>query len=397
MQRRHQFLERNIMTDIPLKHGVFLAPYHPVEESVTTWFQHDIELAQHLDRMGFDELWVGEHHSGGFETIASPELFIAAAAQVTRRLHFGTGVITLPYHNPLMVANRIAQLDHMTRGRVSFGFGPGLLMRDASMLGLNPSETRSRMTEALEIIMRLLKGEAVTHRSDWITLDNARAHLLPYTQPLPEFSVASAGTPSGGAAAGKYGLSMLCVAASTAGGFDVLGSNWQIAQEAAAANGHVMDPRKLRLVAPMHIAETREQARENVKHGLERWADYYDMASPNPFDRSGGDLVDMLTTSGRAVVGTPADAIAMIERLRGRQGQFGVFLAQHVDWADWDATRKSYELYARYVMPHFSRADQNRRIMLDQMRTDLADASKLRADAAAKSFADHAAATSKVA
>jgi len=376
------------MSHVPLRHGVFLAPYHPIEEGPTTWLRRDIQLARHLDELGFDELWVGEHHSGGYEMIASPELLIAAAAEVTRRLRFGTGVITLPYHNPLMVANRIAQLDHQTMGRVSFGFGPGLLMTDALMLGLDPDKTRDIMLESLDVVVRLLRGETVSAKTPWYTLVNARAHLLPFSQPL-EIAVASAGTPSGGKAAGRFGASMLCVAASQQGGYDVLASNWKIANETAAQYGNTMDPAKLRLVAPVHIAETREKARENVKHGLERWAKYYDMVAPNPFPRDGRDLVDVLIDSKRAVIGTPDDAIAMIERLRGKQGQFGVFLAQHVDWADWDQCIKSYELYARYVMPHFSGANANRKATYEWMNERNADLLAMRRGAAEKAFAKH--------
>ncbi|VTU31729.1 Limonene 1,2-monooxygenase [Variovorax sp. PBS-H4] len=383
------------MSQIPLQHGVFLAPYHPNEESPTTWLRRDIELAQHLDKLGFAELWVGEHHSGGFEIIASPDLFIAAAAEVTRRIRFGTGVMTLPYHNPLVVANRIAQLDHQTMGRVSFGFGPGLLMSDALMMGIDPEKTRDMLLEAMDVIVRLLRGECVTAKTEWFNLVEARAHLLPYSQPL-EMAVASAGTPSGGRAAGKFGMSMLCVAASQVGAFDVLASNWKIANEVAAQYGNTMDPAKLRLVAPVHIAETREKARENVRHGLDRWVRYYDMASPNPFPKDGRDPVDILIDSGRAVIGTPEDAIAMIERLRGKQGQFGVFLAQHVDWADWDQTMKSFELYARYVMPHFSGANANRIATYNVMAERVEEFKALRRGAADKAFAQHEAAPRKV-
>ena len=91
----------------------------------------DLELVEWLDQLGYDEAWIGEHHSAGFEIIASPELFIAAAAERTKHIRLGTGVISLPYHNPLMVADRIMQLDHKTRGRVMFGVGPGLLPSDA--------------------------------------------------------------------------------------------------------------------------------------------------------------------------------------------------------------------------------------------------------------------------
>jgi limonene 1,2-monooxygenase len=375
------------MSTVPLRHGVFLAPYHHVEENPTMLLERDLELAKHLDRMGFDEMWVGEHHSGGFETICAPDIFIAAATQLTSRLRFGTGVMTLPYYNPLIVANRIALLDHMTRGRVSFGFGPGLLMQDALMMGIEPTKTRDMMLQSIDCIVRLLRGETVTETTDWYTLKDARAHLLPFSQPL-EMAVASAGTPSGGSAAGKYGMAMLCVAATTKGGYDVLGSNWKIANDVAAKHGNTMNPAQLRLVAPMHIAETREKARENVRHGVQKWAGYYNLSSPNPFDGD-GDIVDKLIESKRAVIGTPDDAIEMIERLRGKQGQFGVILTQHVDWADWDETFKSYELYARFVMPHFNNTNVNRRSTLKVMEDQYAQHASLRQESSAQAFAKH--------
>ena len=376
---------------VVLKHGVFLAPFHNPVENPTIGLRQDIELARIADDLGYDEYWFGEHHSGGLETISSPELMIAAAAEVTRRIRLGTGVITLPYHNPLMVANRIAQLDHLTRGRAIFGLGPGLLVEDAAMLGIQPGQTRQMMAEAIEVILRLLKGEVVTEKTDWFTLENARLHLLPFTRPHPQIAVASSGTPSGGRTAGKYGFSMLCVAATDIGGFNVLAENWKIAEEMGAIHGNIMDRQNLRLVAPMHIAETREKARDNVRYGLERWIRYYSCVAPQPFDTQGKDPVDALVDSGRAVIGTPDDAIALIERLHGKQGDFGVFLHQHVDWADWDQTKKSYELYARYVMPHFSGVNANRLASWESLQKNAADYQEKRNKAAQEMFAKHAA------
>ena len=113
------------MTQITLRHGIFLPPFHPVEENPTACLDRDLELMVWLDRLGFDEAWIGEHHSAGFEIIASPEVFIAAAAQRTRHIRLGTGVSSLPYHHPLMLADRMVLLDHLTRGRVMLGAGPG--------------------------------------------------------------------------------------------------------------------------------------------------------------------------------------------------------------------------------------------------------------------------------
>jgi len=346
---------------IKLRNGIFLAPFHPVDEDPTLCIQRDLELIEHLDRLGYDEAWVGEHHSAGYEIIASPELFIAAAAERTKRITLGSGVISLPYHNPLMVANRVIQLDHQTKGRFMLGVGPGLLPSDAFAMGIHPSTQRDRMVEAIEVILRLFKGERVTHKSDWFTLVDATCQLKPYTWPHPEVAVASSVTPSGGKLAGKHGFGMLCVAATQEGGYDALGINWKVANDVAAENGRKMDPEKLRLVGPVHIAETRAEAYKNVEFGIRKWQDYFGGISAVA-GRQGTETqtIEELAKSGQIVVGTPDDAIAQIRRLQAKQGEFGVFLQLAHNWANFDATKKSYELWQRHVTPVINGANSKR-------------------------------------
>ncbi len=337
---------------IKMRNGIFLAPFHPVNEDPTLCLERDMELIEHLDRLGYDEAWVGEHHSAGFEIIPSPEIFIAAVAERTKRIKLGTGVVSLPYHNPLMAANRIVQLDHQTRGRAMFGVGPGLLPSDAFSMGIDPSTQRTRMVEAIEVILRLFAGERVTAKTDWFTLVDATCQLLPYTSPHPEIAVASSVTPSGGRLAGRNGFGMLCVAATQAGGYDALAINWEVANKIAAENGRKMDPERLRLVGPVHIAETREKAFENVKYGFEEWRGYFSGITAIAGRESLEDRpIEKLVEEGVAVVGTPDDAIAQIRRLQKKQGEFGCFLQLAHNWADFENTKKSYELWQRYVTP----------------------------------------------
>jgi limonene 1,2-monooxygenase len=349
----------------------------------------DLELMQWLDRLGFDEAWIGEHHSAGWELISCPELFIAVAAERTKSIRFGTGVISLPYHNPLMTANRIIQLDHHTRGRVMFGAGPGLLAADALMLGIDPNTQRDRMAEALDVILRLFKGESVTEKTEWYSFVGARTHLLPYTKPYPEVAVVSSVTPSGGRLAGKYDLSMICVAATNPFGFDALAANWKIANDLAAEQGRQMDPSRLRLVGPMHIAETRAQAFANVKFGFEPYLNYLNNNQPRFIVPSGQDPAEWFVENKFGVIGTPDDAIALIERLYAKQGDFGVFLQQVHNWADFAQTKRSYELYQRYVIPHFSQDNRPRIESFDWCSAHRDELTEKRASAARAMFEKH--------
>jgi limonene 1,2-monooxygenase len=342
----------------PLKFGIFLAPFHPVGQSPTLALERDMDLVVHLDRLGFDEAWIGEHHSAGYEIIASPEVFIAAAAERTKHIRLGTGVSSLPYHHPLMLTDRLVLLDHLTRGRVMMGVGPGALPSDAFMMGIPVAEQRDRMEEALEAVLLLLRSdEPVTMKTDWFTLDDARLNLRPYTYPHFEVAVASQISPAGSRAAGRFGTSLLSIGATNQQGFDLLGYHWQIAEERAAQFDTSVDRRNWRLVGPVHVADTREQAYADVQFGLADWVDYFQRVAALPIapDTSNADeMADAINQSGFAVIGTPDDAIAQIQRLWDQSdGGFGTFLVMAHEWADTDATRKSYELLARYVFPEF--------------------------------------------
>ena len=163
-----------LVYDKSLRFGLFFAPFHSAKLNPTYAFERDLMLTEHLDRLGFEEVWYGEHHSGAMEMVASPELMVAAAAQRTKYIRLGTGVKSLPYYNPFLLAETMAQLDHMTRGRAMFGVGPGALPSDAKMIAIPVSAIRHRMEESLDTIVALMRGETVTRKTDWFDLREAR-------------------------------------------------------------------------------------------------------------------------------------------------------------------------------------------------------------------------------
>ena len=342
-----------------LKFGIFLAPFHWSGENPTMSLQRDMELLQHLDALDYDEAWVGEHHSAGWETISSPEIFIAAAAERTRNIMLGTGVLSLPYHHPLMVANRMVQLDHMTRGRAMMGVGPGALVTDAYMLGIDATIQRQRMDEAFGFVLRLMtETEPITYKSDWFELREAMLQLRPYTKPHMPISVASVQSPSGVALAGKYGASVLTITVPrdpSTGGTDLDGL-WGIAEESAAEHGKTVSRDDWRLVMPVHLAETKKEAIEQARIGAGKYQrDYFEhtMGRDPVVDGPADQIIEAMVENNSWIVGTPDDCIEGIRNLEKRSGGFGGFMVQAIDWAPREHVLHSYELLARYVMPQF--------------------------------------------
>jgi limonene 1,2-monooxygenase len=282
---------------------IFMAPFRPAGDNPTLALQRDLELVQHLDRLGWDEAWIGEHHSAGTEIIASPEIFIATAAERTRNIKLGTGVISVSYHNPLWVAERAVLLDHLTRGRFMLGLGPGSLPTDAMMVGLDQSQTRELLAQGVDIIMQLLTSDQpVTFANDRWDLREARLHLRPYSNPLFDVAVAAVASPAGPQIAGKHGIGLLSVGATQAAGFDALAMHWDVMEERAATFGTAVDRDGWRLVGLMHIAETREQAYKDVEYGIEHWFAIFQTVAAFPQMAVGGDnvreMIDFVNETG---------------------------------------------------------------------------------------------------
>jgi limonene 1,2-monooxygenase len=339
-----------------LDFGIFMAPFHREGENPTLALQRDLELVQALDQLGYDEAWIGEHHSSGWEIIASPEVFIAAAAERTKRIRLGTGVVSIPYHHPFHTADRMVLLDHLTQGRVMFGVGPGALPSDAYMLGIPPTTQRPRMDEGLGVIIQLMTSEEpVNYKCDWFELNDAKLQLKPYQRPTMPIAVASTLSPAGMTSAGKHGAGVLSVASYSEAGLQALQTQWGFCEEAAAKAGRpAPDRQNWRIVMPFHLAETKEQAIADVEDGIMSWNnDYFvgTLGAPNQQPVSSGrEAIERLTGFG-GVVGTPEEAVATINKLQEVSGGFGCILGLAHEWANREKTLKSYELMARYVMP----------------------------------------------
>lgn len=337
-----------------MKFGIFMAPFHRVGENPTLALERDLDLIEYLDQLDYDEAWIGEHHSAGWELIASPELMIAAAAQRTKTIKLGTGVVSLPYHHPLMVADRMVQLDHMTRGRAMLGVGPGALTSDAYMMGISAVTQRGRMDEALGAILALFRGEVVNMETEWFTLRDARLQIAPYSDPHMTVAVASTFSPAGPTTAGKHGAGVLSIAAFQPGGLISLKNTWQQAEDAADKAGKTANRDDWRLVIPFYLADSRKEAIKDVAEGALHFnTAYFENTLGRPIDPENPSDIESQVKRGGAIVGTPDDAIEAIENILELSGGFGALLGLAHEWTSYEKTKRSFELWARYVAPRF--------------------------------------------
>jgi limonene 1,2-monooxygenase len=342
-----------------LKFGAFLAPHHPIGENPLLQFRRDLDLVEQLDRLGYDEFWCGEHHSSGWEMIGSPEMFLAAAGERTKRIKLATGVISLPYHHPFNVAQRMVQLDWMTGGRAIFGSGPGALASDAHTLAIDPMVQRDRQDEAIGVIRRLFRGERVSAKSDWFTLQDCQLQLLPLQEEMP-FAVASQISPSGMTLAGKHGIGVISIGSLSSEGLGALKTQWGFAEAAAKQHGTTVDRGEWRVLLSWHIAETRERAIAEAREGLMRHHNQYVVGTlqrpgAKPF-RDADEAIEKTAYSpeAAATIGTPDDLIARIRSVLEKSGGFGTVVGFVHDWANPENTTRSWDMVARYVVPEIN-------------------------------------------
>jgi limonene 1,2-monooxygenase len=346
-----------------MKFGIFMAPFHRVGENPSLAFERDLQLIEWLDELGFDEAFVGEHHSAGWEIISSPEVFMAVAATRTKRIMLGSGVVSVPYHHPFHIANRFALLDQLTRGRVILGCGPGALPSDAYMLGIETTTQRDRMVEGVQAIMRLFNEEGgVSIDGSYFKMRDAHLQVKPFQKPHMPVFVANTFSPSGMVAAGKLGCGVLSIATFAPGGLNELPKRWALGEEIAAESGKTIDRNNWRLVFPVHLAESKKEALDDMRDGCNLWIKKYfikTLGAQIQFEEYPGQPIDemnadRMASRGGVIVGTPDDAIAKIKEVwEASGGGFGGMLLLAHEWAPREKILHSYELWARYVAPHF--------------------------------------------
>lgn len=339
----------SLSTSPRLKFGLFMQPVHHPRENPTLALERDLQLLEHLDRLGFDQAWIGEHHSTGWETINAPDIFIAAAAARTQHIHLGTGIVPLPVHHPLHVVDRAILLDHLTRGRTMLGVGVGGgLPSDLHVFGLNRQQASERFQEAFDVVMQLLTTtEPMTLKTDWFELRDVIPHIAPFTQPHMPIGIPT-DNPETLEKIGRYGAYLL-----TGAPAHRIPAIFEHIQRGAEQAGRTASRDQILLAMNVHLAPTREQALADVRDGAtEEHFDFKVAVNGAPLPDAPRDTwADSLPD--KAIIGTPDDAIERITAMLETSGGFGGILIQSKEWTSREAIWRSYELFARYVMPHF--------------------------------------------
>lgn len=342
-------------TKTPERFGFVHVPLHEIAINPTLQLERDIQLIEWAEMLGFEEAWFGEHHSVGHEIIGTPEMLLAAAAQRTKTIRLGTGVVSVPYHHPFHVAERAVLLDHLTRGRAIIGVGPGSLTSDAHMLGIDVADSRRMLAEGLDVIVRLLEGEILTEETDWFKLVDARLQLNSFRRPRVELAAAAVASPSGARAAGRYGMGMINLAAMNPEAFEALRGHWEVVEHEAAKAGRPATRDGWRLSALMHLADTEEQAREDLRYGLVETLNYLGKISilPAVEGETYDEVLDSAIEQNVVTIGTYEKAIEVIESLAEQTGGFGCFCMTLIDYVPFAAQKRSLEIFAERVIPHF--------------------------------------------
>jgi len=339
-----------------MRFSLFMQPVHVPGENPTVAFERDLELIEWWDTLGFDEVFIGEHHSSGWETIASPAVFIAAAAGRTMRIRLGSGVVPLGLHHPLYVADEYILLDHLTRGRTILGVGAGGgIPSDPYVVGVEPAELQPRFAAAFEAMTRLLEStEPYSVTTEWFELRDAVLQVRPYTSTGLPLAVVTGKNPDTLAQIGRHGAIWL-----TALPPQQVSEAWAHVEAGASAAGVTADRSRIRLNSIIHLADSREQAFADVREAAGR--EQFDfgvpiLGRPEPEGVGRDEWIDVMAQAPNVVIGTPDDAIEKIRAIQSDSGGVGGLMVMSKEWASRAATLHSYELMARYVFPEFQEA-----------------------------------------
>ena len=340
-----------------MKFSLFMMPCHHPKDNPTLAFQRDIGLIHLADKLGFDEAFIGEHHSGGWETMPAPEMALSMAAAKAHRIRLGTSVFSAPFHHPFYLAERMAFLDHLTRGRAILGVGPCSLVTDKMLFNMEDAALVPMLHEAVDVIVRLLESdEPISHHGEYWQFDDMQLQLRSFQQPRLPLAMPSAATPANLEMIGRNNMIWM---SPTGKNRPDARKNWDIVEKGAREAGRAADRDNWRIATYMYVAESRNQAWDEVRAGIMREAEYFSaIGLRGHYEEYEGQPYSEFTPESCAdirdwMIGTPDDAIAWLEAKQKETGGFGGLLLHSPEWTDRHKWERSMEMFARYVMPYF--------------------------------------------
>lgn len=352
-----------------LRLGMFVMPIHNPAKPLAQCVDEDLDLAVQCERLGFDEFWVGEHHTSTLENIVMPEIFIAKALAMTQRLRFGPAPVCLQYHHPVHVANRLAFLDHLSHGRLNVCFGPGAIPTDMEVYGVDPKDTAARVGEATDLVLKVWTSDPPYEFSGTFWNVSLKQHLdpqmglgalhKPLQKPHPPIAVPSISRRSAGIEkAAARGFSLFSHHMISA---EVLAEQWETYRAAAAAAGRQPGPADWRVARNVFVAETTAEARRIARgNSLGQCIQYIlDLTRRGPgvgmWKRNAGQSDDDCNLDyfldEVLIVGDPPEVTRQLRELRRRAGDFGTLVLVAHDWDDRQRWLNSLELFTREVLP----------------------------------------------
>jgi limonene 1,2-monooxygenase len=348
-----------------MRFGIFSMPEHFPWDNQKLSFARDLREMVLAEELGFDEYWIGEHHSGWYENVPVPEYMIAKASALTHRIQLAPGVVNLPYHDPFQVAERLAFLDQLTDGRLIYGFGAGGLPTDWALHNMTPEEMRPRMRESLDIIKRLTEArEPISYEGEYWRGTDREIQVRPHRGRVPEFGLAGLTGRSSFELAAQNGWGALSVhftpiRFTNNPSFPDLIDHAQTLVEQAAAAGRepAQARRQWRVVREVFVHDSREAAIAEIRAGVKNSYDYLislGLGALMKLDETMDDAdltLEWMIDNCYWLIGSPDDVIGQVETLYERVGGFGTLVVNSRDWATTDRMNRSLELFARYCMP----------------------------------------------
>lgn len=354
--------------------GYFTMPLHPPGSNLTATLEDDLEQIVILDKLGYREAWIGEHFTAKWENIPAPDIFIAHALALTSQIILGTGVTCMPNHNPFMIAHRIAQLDHMAKGRFQWGVGSGGFPGDFEVFGFDPAsgEQRQMTSEALDLVLKIWDDpKPGTYESKYwkFTIPEPEDdiglgfHVKPYQLPHPPIAVAGVSEKSETLVlAGQRGWIPMSINIVPE---RVVKTHWDMIEQSADSVGRTADRSIWRVAREVYISDTSASARKEALEGVmtRDFRDYFLRILPRSKmldlmkqDKSmpDSDVTPEYLVDNIMIVGSQEEVTEKLGDLYQEVGGFGVLLAMGHEWRPKEQWINSMSILAEEVVPKLS-------------------------------------------